>query len=63
MLCNITCAAYLTCILPITVTRLISLKGDDLPELVWIFGMFLLLSLGAADAVIYAITRHMIRHH
>ncbi|KAF8506389.1 hypothetical protein JB92DRAFT_2962623, partial [Gautieria morchelliformis] len=48
-------AAYLTCILPITVTRFISLKGDDLPELVWIFGMFLLLSLGAADAVIYAI--------
>ncbi|KAF8524023.1 hypothetical protein JB92DRAFT_1497690 [Gautieria morchelliformis] len=55
-------AAYLTCILPITVMRFITLKGDDLPQLVWIFGMFLLLSL-AADAVIYAITRHMIRHH
>jgi hypothetical protein len=43
---NMNCAAFLTCILPISVTRLIGLRGDDVPEIVWIVGMLLLFSLG-----------------
>ncbi|KAF8579121.1 hypothetical protein K439DRAFT_1638277 [Ramaria rubella] len=53
--------AYLTCILPIAVTRLIGFEEDTVPEAVWIFGMFFLFFLGAADAVVYATTRNMIK--
>ncbi|KAF8524021.1 hypothetical protein JB92DRAFT_2882461 [Gautieria morchelliformis] len=55
--------AYLTCILPISVARIVGLRDDSFPDIVWIIGMFLLFSLGTADAVIYATTRHMINHH
>ncbi|KAF8585184.1 hypothetical protein K439DRAFT_1616137 [Ramaria rubella] len=54
-------AAYLTCILPIAVTRLIGFDEETVPEAVWIFGMFFLFFLGAADAVVYATTRNMIK--
>jgi len=53
--------AYLTCILPIAITRLIGLKEENVPEPVWIFAMFFLFSLGAADSLIYATTRNLIK--
>ncbi|KAF8580212.1 hypothetical protein K439DRAFT_1637189 [Ramaria rubella] len=53
--------AYLTCILPIAVTRLVGFDEETVPESVWIFGMFFLFSLGAADAVIYTTTRHLLK--
>ncbi|KAF8519886.1 hypothetical protein BU17DRAFT_65701 [Hysterangium stoloniferum] len=52
--------AYLTCILPIAITRLVGLCIDDVPESVWIFGMFFLFSLGTIDSIIYATTRKVV---
>jgi len=53
--------AYLTCILPIAIIRLVGLKQENVPEAVWIFGMFFLFSLGAIDTVIYTKTRTLIK--
>lgn len=53
--------AYLTCILPIAIIRLVGLKNANVPESVWIFGMFFLFSLGAVDSVIYTTTRKLIK--
>ncbi|KIJ56036.1 hypothetical protein M422DRAFT_23475 [Sphaerobolus stellatus SS14] len=54
-------AAFLVCILPIAVTRLAGLREQEIPEQVWIISMFFLFSLGFVDAIIYAITRNVIK--
>ncbi|KAF8580211.1 hypothetical protein K439DRAFT_1619974 [Ramaria rubella] len=54
---------YLTCILPIAVTRITGFQDENVPEGVWIVCMFFLFSLeiiGAMDSVIYATTRRVI---
>lgn len=53
--------AYLACIFPIAIVRLVGLKDEQIPEPVWIFCMFFLFSLGAVDSIIYATTRKMIK--
>ncbi|KAF8496341.1 hypothetical protein JB92DRAFT_1057588 [Gautieria morchelliformis] len=53
--------AYVACILPIAVIRLIGLKDPNVNEAAWIFGMFFLFSLGAVDSVIYTTTRKLIK--
>ncbi|KAF8586786.1 hypothetical protein K439DRAFT_918942 [Ramaria rubella] len=53
--------AYLTCIFPIAIVRLIGLKEENVPEPVWIFSMFFLFSLGAVDSIIYTTTRKLIK--
>jgi hypothetical protein len=40
--------AYLACILPIAIIRLVGLKEANVPEAVWIFGMFFLFLLGTS---------------
>ncbi|KIJ47474.1 hypothetical protein M422DRAFT_778100 [Sphaerobolus stellatus SS14] len=52
---------YLVCIFPISVTRLVGLKEQAVPEQVWIFAMFFLFSLGSVDTVIYATTRNVLK--
>jgi len=53
--------AYLTCIMPIAIIRLVGLREENVPESVWIFGMFFLFALGAVDSIIYTTTRKLIK--
>ncbi|GJJ12957.1 hypothetical protein Clacol_007204 [Clathrus columnatus] len=53
--------AYLTCIFPIAIIRLVGLHEANVSEAIWIFGMFFLFSLGAIDSIIYATTRKLIK--
>ncbi|GJJ14810.1 hypothetical protein Clacol_009078 [Clathrus columnatus] len=53
--------AYLACIFPIAIVRLVGLKDEEIPDAIWIFSMFFLFSLGAVDSIIYATTRKMIK--
>lgn len=53
--------AYLTCVLPIAIIRLVGLRNVNVPESVWIFAMFFLFSLGVVDSVIYTTTRKLIK--
>ncbi|KAF8580350.1 hypothetical protein K439DRAFT_1662820 [Ramaria rubella] len=53
--------AYITCVLPISITRVIAFHFKNVPEAAWIVGNFFLFSLGAVDSVIYASTRTVLR--
>ncbi|KAF8591168.1 hypothetical protein K439DRAFT_1611481 [Ramaria rubella] len=52
--------AYLTCILPISIIRILGFHLKNIPETAWIVGMFFLFALGSVDSVIYATTRTVI---
>ncbi|KIJ49158.1 hypothetical protein M422DRAFT_246963 [Sphaerobolus stellatus SS14] len=53
--------AYLACIMPIAIIRLVGLSEDTIPDPVWVFAMFFLFSLGTVDAIIYTTTRNLIK--